>query len=201
MSDVNNTPDELEQNDLVNDDDVAKHDVDASENGATESVDDGETADIPEGTNLMQALIEAQKEAKSNKDGWQRAQAEFANYKKRTEREKIEMFQRASLDTLKALLPVIDDFDRAFENIPEEISENPWIGGVSMIQRKFENLLERYEIEPIDPVGDVFDPNYHEAVGTEDSDEVESGHVTVTLQKGYKAGEQVLRPAMVRVAS
>jgi molecular chaperone GrpE len=70
-----------------------------------------------------------------------------------------------------------------------------------MIQRKFDNVLEQYNIEVIDPVGEVFDPNYHEAIGTDDSDDVESGHVTVTLQKGYKAGEQILRPALVRVAS
>ena len=152
-----------------------------------------EAMNIPEGTNLMQAIIDAQKEAQANKDGWQRTLAEFTNYKKRVERERIELFQRASLDTLKDLLPVIDDFDRAFENIPEELSDNPWIGGVSMIQRKFATVLEKYEIEPIDPVGEVFDPNLHEAIGTDDSDEVESGHVSVTLQKGYKAGNQVLR--------
>jgi molecular chaperone GrpE len=149
----------------------------------------------------MQALIEAQTEAQTNKDGWQRARAEFANYKKRVEREKTDMFQRASLDTLRALLPIIDDFDRAFDNVPDEISDNPWLGGISMIQRKFDNVLEQYNIEVIDPVGEVFDPNYHEAIGTDDSDDVESGHVTVTLQKGYKAGEQILRPALVRVAS
>ena len=175
MSDVNNTPDDLEQ-EAVSEQDPSEDVV--SENGDTAS-DEVETIDFPEGTNLMQALIEAQKEAVTNKDGWQRARAEFANYKKRVERERTELFQRASLDTLKDLLPVIDDFDRAFQSIPEELSDNPWIGGVTMIQRKFENLLEKYEIEPIDPSGELFDPNLHEAVGTDDSDEVDSGHVTV----------------------
>lgn len=197
MSDVNNTPDELEQEKQTSEEET----VAEAQNEAVDATSDAEAVDIPDGTNLMQALIEAQKEAQANKDGWQRARAEFANYKKRVERERAEMFQRASLDTLKGLLPVIDDFDRAFDNIPEEITDNPWIGGVSMIQRKFESLLEKYEIVPIDPAGEAFDPNFHEAVGTEDSDDVESGHVTVTLQKGYKAGEQVLRPALVRVAS
>lgn len=200
MSDVNNTPDELENE---AEDIVSEHDSETPENdipsGNTGTVE--ETIEIPEGTNLMQALIEAQKEAQANKDGWQRARAEFANYKKRVERERTELFQRASLDTLKALLPVIDDFDRAFDNIPDDISDNPWIGGVSMIQRKFEGLLEKYEIQPIDPAGEPFDPNLHEAVGTEDSDEVESGNVTVTLQKGYRAGDMILRPALVKVAS
>ena len=157
--------------------------------------------DPPPGLNLMQALIEAQKEAQSNEDGWQRARAEFANYKKRIERERSELFQRASLDTLKALLPIIDDFDRAFENVPEDIGEHAWIGGVAMIQRKFQTLLEQYEICPIDPAGELFDPNLHQAIGMEDSDEVESGCVTATLQKGYRAGDQILRLALVKVAS
>ena len=203
MSDVNNTPDELERSEDVSEpqDSPSDETVNEIENESTDTFENEKPIDIPEGTNLMQALIDAQKEAQTNKDGWQRARAEFANYKKRVDRERTEIFQRASLDTLKELLPVIDDFDRAFENIPDDLNDNPWIGGVSMIQRKFETVLEKYEIEPIDPSGEPFDPNFHEAVGTDDSDEVESGHVTITLQKGYKAGNQILRPALVKVAS
>jgi molecular chaperone GrpE len=198
MSDVNNTPEDIkDEENLSEPNEETVEEVVQDESSDEES----EAVNIPEGTNLMQAVIDAQKEASANKDGWQRTLAEFTNYKKRVERERTELFQRASLDTLKELLPVIDDFDRAFQNIPEELSDNPWIGGVSMIQRKFENVLEKYEIEPIDPVGEVFDPNFHEAIGTEDSDEVESGHVCITLQKGYKAGNQVLRSAMVKVAN
>ena len=199
MSDVNTPAEELER-----EDESASKDADAEE--TTEPVDAVEEApeaelDLPEGANLMQLLIEAQKEAKANEDGWQRARAEFANYKKRTEREKSELFQRAALDTLKALLPIIDDFDRAFENVPEAIGDDPWIGGVSMIQRKFMTLLEQYEVEAIDPTGGPFDPNLHQAIGAEESDEVESGHVIETLQKGYRAGGNVLRLALVKVAN
>lgn len=198
MSDVNNKTDDLEHEESTIESNGEPDEETVSD--VSEETPDN-VVDIPEGTNLMQALIEAQKEAQINKDGWQRARAEFANYKKRVERERTELFQRASLDTLKGLLPVIDDFDRAFDSIPEEISDSSWIGGVTMIQRKFDSLLEKYEIEPIDPSGEPFDPNYHEAVGTDDTDDVESGHVTVTLQKGYKSGDQVLRPALVKVAN
>ena len=197
MSDVNNTPEEIKDEENLSEPNSGV--AEGADQGDPDEVSDA--MNIPEGTNLMQALIDAQKEALTNKDGWQRALAEFTNYKKRVERERVELFQRASLDTLKDLLPIIDDFDRAFQNMPDELSGNAWIGGVSMIQRKFENMLEKYEIEPIDPVGEVFDPNFHEAIGTEDSNTVESGHVSVTLQKGYKAGNQVLRPAMVKVAN
>ncbi len=199
MSDVKSPADELEREDETPNDEASAED--ATE--AVENVGEAPEAelDLPEGANLMQLLIEAQKEAKANEDGWQRARAEFANYKKRTEREKSELFQRAALDTLKALLPIIDDFDRAFENVPEAIGDDPWIGGVSMIQRKFMTLLEQYEVEAIDPTGGLFDPNLHQAIGAEESDEVESGHVIETLQKGYRAGGNVLRLALVKVAN
>lgn len=180
---------------------TAPADADAAADPGESDSEEEAAEELPEGINLMAALIEAQKEAQSNKDGWQRARAEFANYKKRVERERIELFQRAAHDTLLALLPIVDDFDRAFESVPEDISDNPWIGGVSMIQRKFANLLERYEVEAIDPTGQPFDPNLHQAIGTEDRDDVESGHVAQTLQKGYRAGDKVLRLAMVKVAS
>ena len=102
---------------------------------------------------------------------------------------------------MKALLPIIDDFDRAFESVPDALEDDPWIGGVSMIQRKFAAVLEQYEVEAIDPTGDPFDPTLHQAIGAEASDEVESGHVIATLQKGYRAGDTVLRLALVKVAS
>lgn len=157
--------------------------------------------DLPEGANLMQMLIEAQKEAQANEEGWQRARAEFANYKKRTAKEQSSAFQRGQLDALSSLLPIIDDFDRAFESVPDALQEDAWIDGVAMIQRKFAGVLEQYEVEAIDPTGQPFDPTLHQAIGAEDSDEVESGHVSATLQKGYRAGDTVLRLALVKVAS
>ena len=202
MSDIKDPAEELERGE--------ESPAEAAESTAGEAPADAieesaETAaeriELPEGANLLQMLIEAQMEAKTNEDGWQRARAEFANYKKRIERERSELFQRAALDTLKALLPIIDDFDRAFESVPAALGEEPWLNGISMIQRKFINLLELYEVEAIDPTGDPFDPNLHQAIGAEESDAVESGHVIATLQKGYRAGDNVLRLALVKVAS
>ena len=198
MSDIESPADELEREEETPasaDDEDAAHQSDE----ATKELD--APLDLPEGGNLLQMLIEAQKEAQANEEGWQRARAEFSNYKKRIERERVELFQRATLDTLQALLPIIDDFDRAFESVPEALREDPWIGGVAMIQRKFAGVLEQYEVEAIDPTGAPFDPNLHQAIGAEASDEVESGHVIATLQKGYRAGDTVLRLALVKVAS
>ncbi|MCY3916394.1 MAG: nucleotide exchange factor GrpE [Chloroflexi bacterium] len=197
MSDVKNPAEEMEREETQPDERAEPADESASEPVEAPA----EALELPEGANLLQMLIEAQKEAKTNEDGWQRARAEFANFKKRTAKEQSSAFQRGQLDALISLLNIIDDFDRAFESVPEAISEDPWIGGVSMIQRKFTSLLEHYEVEAIDPTGGPFDPNLHQAIGAEDSDEVESGHVIETLQKGYRAGEQVLRLALVKVAT
>ncbi len=141
-----------------------------------------------------------QLQAQEYLEGWQRARAEFANYKKRVEREMKDSHSNAAGNVLKDILPVIDDLERATSNIPEDLQGNAWIGGVTMIQRKLNKILENYHVTVLDPTGEPFDPNLHEAIGMEDSDDVESGHVTATMQKGYVQGERVLRPALVRVA-
>ena len=142
-----------------------------------------------------------EKKAKEYMDGWMRERADFSNYKKRVETQLRDSAQNAAVEALVTLIPVIDDFERAMANVPPELSGNPWLNGVSMIQRKFQKMLDDQGVTVLDPVGDVFDPSRHEAVGMEDSDQVESGHVTVTLQKGYLHGERVLRPALVKVAN
>lgn len=201
MSDVQNPADELAREAGAADDGAEEALESAAERNAATEAAPLEAFERPEGANLLQLLIEAQKEAKTNEDGWQRARAEFANYKKRTAKEQSSAFHRGQLDALHSLLTIIDDFDRAFESVPAAISDDPWIGGVAMIQRKFSTLLEQYEVEAIDPTGGPFDPNLHQAIGAEDSDEVESGHVIETLQKGYRAGEHILRLALVKVAN
>lgn len=133
--------------------------------------------------------------------GWQRTRAEFANYKKRVDREMSESRQKGAHEALTKILPLIDDFERAMENVPAELTGNPWINGVGLFIKKFEKLLHEFDIQALDPVGQPFDPSQHEAIGMEDSETVESGHITITLQKGYVSGDKVLRPALVKVAN
>ena len=140
------------------------------------------------------------RDAQHNLEGWQRTLAEFQNYKRRTERETRESYQNATFDVLKSLLPIVDDFERAMTNVPESLQAEPWLQGVTLIQRKFAQLLNEFNVATIDPVGEPFDPKRHEAIGVDESTDVESGHVSAVLQKGYVAGEQVLRPAVVKVA-
>jgi len=140
-------------------------------------------------------------QAAENLDGWQRARAEFANYKRRIEAERTELAASAGAEALKRVLPAIDDFERAMQTLPEELKDNPWINGVSMVQRKLNAALEQSGITliAVNP-GDTFDPNIHEAVTHEDSDQFTSEQIIGEVQRGYKLGDRVLRPAMVRVA-
>lgn len=150
---------------------------------------------------LNEQIVALNKQVQINLEGWQRSRAEFINYKKRIEREMKETRERAALDALTKILPLFDDFDRALNNIPDDLAGHSWIGGTSLILRKFEKLLDEFAITPIDPVGEPFDPRLHEAVGMDSDTEFASGTVTATLQKGYVSGDRVLRPALVRVAS
>jgi molecular chaperone GrpE len=145
--------------------------------------------------------VKLQKESQTNLEGWQRSRAEFANYKRRTSQELSESRERGAVDALAKVLPTMDDFERALGNIPADLQDHPWINGTSLILKNMQKVMDEYNISIIDPVGEEFDPNFHEAIGTDNSDEYESGIVTVTLQKGYRSGERVLRPALVRVAN
>jgi molecular chaperone GrpE len=150
---------------------------------------------------LEKQLAEAQAKATEYLDGWQRARAEFVNYRKRAEKERDESFQNASAETLRKILPIIDDFDRAVSNVPADKADDEVIKGFSLIHRKLLALLESSGIKVINPVGEKFDPAFHEAIGQDESSDVPGGHITVVLQKGYVHGDKVLRPALVRVAA
>jgi len=126
-----------------------------------------------------------------------RARADFANYKKRIERNRMQERQDMKGDIIKRFLPVMDDMLRALQNAPED----PWVEGIQLIYRKLEGVLEAENITRIEAMGEEFDPNFHEAIGEVESDEYESGQVAEVLQEGYLLGERVIRPAMVRVAA
>ena len=140
-------------------------------------------------------------QAAENLDGWQRARAEFANYKRRVEAERTELAANAGAEALKRVLPAVDDFERAMQTLPDDLQDNPWVNGVLMVQRKLNAALEQTGITPlvVNP-GDTFDPTVHEAVTHEDSGQFGSEQIIGEVQRGYKIGDRILRPAMVRVA-
>ena len=110
----------------------------------------------------------------------------------------------AKVDTLRTLLPVLDDFERATGNLPADPDASEellaWLDGVQAIQRKLLKTLSDAGVQTLDPVGETFDPTRHEALGQDSDTDMESGLVSATLQKGYICGDRVLRPALVRVA-
>jgi molecular chaperone GrpE len=160
-----------------------------------------EQAMVDEVATLQKELQEARAQAAEYLDGWQRARAELANARKRFQREQEQAYVNARADVLVRLLPIIDDFDRAFRTLPESLSDLTWIDGVKLIQRKFTTLLEQQGVTPIEAVGQEFDPVLHEAITHEPSETVPAGYIIATLQEGYRVGDRVLRPSAVRVSS
>jgi molecular chaperone GrpE len=146
---------------------------------------------------LKKQLEEAEAKASEYKDSWMRSQAEFQNYKKRLERDNDLMRAHMKADIIKKILPVLDDLERALQN---RSSDDLWAGGIELIVRKFQGILDSEGIKRIEAEGREFDPNFHEAISNEPNDEVESGHVIAVVQNGYMLGERVIRPALVRVA-
>ena len=99
------------------------------------------------------------------------------------------------------LLPIVDDFERAFATQPDDLASLTWLEGVQLIQHKFKMLLEQEGVTPIEVVGEAFDPFVHQAVTHEPSQDVPEGYVIAEMQRGYTVGDRVLRPSVVRVSS
>lgn len=130
-------------------------------------------------------------------DKFMRLQADFANYKRRTEAQKTEYVELGVKKIVNDLLPVLDNFERALDSIGEKDST---YDGILMIKNQLTDVLKKEGIVEMKALGEEFDPTYHHAVLTEDSDEYDSGYVIEVLQKGYLINDKTLRPAMVKVS-
>ncbi|MCK5794141.1 MAG: nucleotide exchange factor GrpE [Anaerolineales bacterium] len=150
---------------------------------------------------LQAELGEMTTKAEEYLDGWQRARAEFANYKKRVLRENIDIRQMARGQVIKLYLDIADDLGRALQEKPESDEGETWADGIEIIFQKLRSRLEAEGIKPMNPLGEEFDPNIHEALMKEESEEYESGQIIEVMQEGYWIGDKVLRPALVRVAA
>ena len=148
-----------------------------------------------EGT-LEEQLVHETERAESYYASWQRAAADFQNFKRRAEQERSEFTQIANAALIFNLLPIIDDLERALDNVDPHIAGLTWLDGLRLIHRKFEALLEVSGVAEITAEGQDFDPNIHEAVMYAEG---EAGKVLNVAQKGYTLGSRVLRPAMVVV--
>ncbi len=146
----------------------------------------------------LEAKLDAvQKELEASRDQYQRMLAEYANYKRRTEQEKEQIGAFTKAELLAGLLTSIDNMEKAMTS---EDGEN-YKQGVDLVMRQFIEALQKLGLEKIEALGAPFDPNVHNAVMREDADGVEPETVTAVFQEGYKVGERVLRPSMVKVAN
>ena len=165
--------------------------------GLTSKVEQ-EEAEVEDIEALKQALAEEKEKAEGYLANWQRAQADFINYKRRSEQEKEEISKFANAVLMGSLLPILDDLERAFISIPPHLAKLTWVEGIGLIERKLQASLEAQGLSPIKALGEPFDPKLHEAAMHSKGKE---GMVIEELQKGYKLQDRVIRPAMVVVGN
>lgn len=147
---------------------------------------------------LEKTLEDKQKQIDEYKNRWYRAQADFDNFRKRTQKEIQDIHLYAGEQLIKDILPVVDNFERALNSIEDR--EGPIYKGVQLIYQQLKNVLEKYDVKEIDAQGKAFDPRFHEAVMQVESQEHENDTVIEVLQKGYLFHTKVIRPSMVKVA-
>jgi len=168
-----------------------------SEEGLTSDVEQG-VAEAEDIEALKQALAEEKAKVEANLAGWQRAQADFINYKRRSEQEKEEISKFANAALMLNLLTILDDLERALASIPPKVAGFTWVEGISLIERKLRASLEVQGLSQIKALGEPFDPKLHEAAMHAKGKE---GIVIEELQKGYKLHDRVIRPTMVVVGN
>ena len=164
------------------------------ENKETENLENEEVEEEKEETKEQDEVIS---ELDKVKDSYIRLQADFENFRRRTEREKADIYKFSSEKLVGKLLSVLDNLDRA---LAESKEDDSFAQGVSLVKKEFLEILQAEGLEEIESDGAVFDANLHHAVFMEKSDEVESGSIIETFQKGYKLNGKVIRPAMVKVS-
>ncbi|QAT42664.1 nucleotide exchange factor GrpE [Aminipila luticellarii] len=182
---------------------IAADDLETKETEGTEAAESTEEGAKTEGQEAQpeNAGEEKSPEAVTEEEANQkylRLMADFQNYKRRTEKDKSDIYAYANEKLVSELLDVIDNFERA---LAHGEGDEGFVQGMNNIFKIFKGVLEKSGLEEIEAMGIEFDPNFHNAVMTEESSEYESGHITQVLQKGYKLNGKVIRPSMVKVAN
>ncbi len=134
-------------------------------------------------------------------DQVKRQMPEFDNFRKRTEKEKTQMYEIGAKSIIEKVLPVVDNFERGLAAVPEENQDDAFVEGMNKIYKQIMTMLEEADVRPIEAIGKEFDPNLHNAVMQTESEEYESGIVAQELQKGYTYRDSVVRHSMVAVVS
>ena len=186
---------------------MAKHQEDINEaaeaaaaNDANEVAHDDSATDAPQRPpgSLDEQLDALRVEKEEQLRGWQRTQADFINFRRRTEQERVDLIKTAEASLIHDLLPVLDDLERAIVSLPADLRGLTWVDGILLIERKLAGTLGQHGLKPIDAFGKEFDPNEHEAVLRE-GEPGQATTVTAELQRGYRLHDRVLRPTLVKV--
>lgn len=163
----------------------------------SEREDGAQTTDLPDNAEQLKALLQEEREkAQSYMASWQRAAADYQNFKRRVDEERVETSRLANAALIMNLLPLADDLERALQNVDTHLAGLTWVDGIRLIHRKFQALLDMAGVAEIEADGQVFDPAIHEAVAQVPGEE---NRVLSVVQKGYRLGDRVIRPAMVVV--
>lgn len=148
---------------------------------------------------LKKDLEKAKKNAEEYLDGWKRTQADYANLKRRVESDIQDLAKFANADLISKIIPVLENFRRAFVHIPKEKQDDEWVKGIKQVEMQLEDVLKSEGLEKIEILGKEFDPAVCEAVTYENSKEHKDYEVIEVIEVGYKLGEKVLKPAKVKV--
>jgi len=165
---------------------------------------DNQTPDTAKISDIDRALVEAQEEARTNLAGWQRAQADFANYKTREEAKQKDLLDFAKEVTVVKMLPTLDSMEQGLKHIPNEtdpdfsVKFNQWKTGVEGVLQKLSKVLEEMGVQKIEAIGKEFDPNFHEAIREVPGET--DGTIVDEVQIGYQINGKVIRPSQVIIS-
>lgn len=171
------------------------------ESSGGEKPEETESGEEPEMLKKKKKKDKMEEKIEELEDRVKRQMAEFDNFRKRTEKEKSHMYEVGARDVIEKILPVVDNFERGLASVPEDQKENPVIVGMDKIYNQLMTTLTDLGVEPIEAVGEEFDPNYHNAVMHVEDEELGENVVAEEFLKGYMYKDTVIRHSMVKVAN
>ncbi len=177
-----------------------KEDADNKEESGTETEEDEESPKKGKWKKNDKKLEALKQKNEELEDRVMRQMAEFENFRKRTEKEKSVMFEMGAKSVIEKILPVVDNFERGLATASDEDKQDPIYEGMSLIYKQLSDELDKMGVKPIEALGVEFNPEFHNAVMQEESDEFEEGIICKELQKGYTYKDSVVRHSMVAVA-
>ncbi|MEI6891506.1 MAG: nucleotide exchange factor GrpE [Pontiella sp.] len=170
---------------------IVEETVDAEELPDTEIIEEDKPAPV----------VEEEEEEESLRDQFVRLQADFANFRNRTQRERVELYQRANEDLLLEILTVLDHYEMGLKTAEQQDGDTAVVDGFKMVFDQFQNVLKKFNLEPIEAVGQAFDPHKHEALTHMPSEEYAAEICSNQVRRGYMFGDKLLRAAQVVVSS